>query len=292
MLGLAGLALGGLALALALPNRLNWRSDSPYLDSLTGVANYKEGSGRGRLIQYGNTLEMAIDNPVLGVGPGNWPVHYPKYMSPGDPSFDTDDVIPTNPWPSSDWMAMLAERGLPASLLLVALGSSIALGAWVRVRSGTRRTPALGDLTIVATLIALVVVGAFDAVLLLPTPTFFAWTVVGALATTARPIRVVPLSPLGRQRLTVAVAAVGGVLLFHSFSQVAAMTLSGGGSREALELAARVDPGSYRIHMRLAQQWRAAGRCDRARPHAQRARELFPNYPAPRAVLRACGKKR
>jgi O-antigen ligase len=292
VLGLAGLALGGLALALALPNRLNWRSDSPYLDSLTGVANYKEGSGRGRLIQYGNTLEMAIDNLVLGVGPGNWPVHYPKYMSPGDPSFDTDDVIPTNPWPSSDWMAMLAERGLPASLLLVALGGSIALGAWVRVRSGTRRTPATGDLTIVATLIALVVVGAFDAVLLLPTPSFFAWTVVGALATTARPIRVVPLSPLGRQRLTVAVAAVGGVLLFHSFSQVAAMTLSGGGSREALELAARVDPGSYRIHMRLAQQWRAAGRCDRARPHAQRARELFPNHPAPRAVLRACGKKR
>ncbi len=41
----------GLALALVLPNRLNWRSDSPYLESLTGVANYKEGSGRGRLIQ-------------------------------------------------------------------------------------------------------------------------------------------------------------------------------------------------------------------------------------------------
>jgi O-antigen ligase len=289
---LAGLAVGGLLLALALPNRLNWRSDSPYLDSLAGVANYKEGSGRGRLIQYGNTLEMAVDHPVLGVGPGNWPVHYPKYMSPGDPSFDADDVIPTNPWPSSDWMAMLAERGLPASLLLVSIGASIALGAWMRVRSGARRTPRLGDLTIVATVIAVVVVGAFDAVLLLPTPTYFAWTVIGVLASSARPIREVALSPLGRRRLTVAVAAVGGVLLFHSFSQVAAMAVSDGGSREALELAARVDPGSYRIHMRLAQQWRAAGRCDRARPHAQRAHQLFPNHPAPQVVLRACGRKR
>jgi O-antigen ligase len=292
VISLAGLAVGGLLLALALPNRLNWRSDSPYLDSLAGVANYKEGSGRGRLIQYGNTLEMVVDHPVLGVGPGNWPVHYPKYMSPGDPSFDADDVIPTNPWPSSDWMAMLAERGLPASLLLLSIGGSIALAAWVRVRGGTRRTPALGDLTIVATVIALVVVGAFDAVLLLPAPTFFAWTVIGALATSARPIRQVALSPLGRRRLTVAVAAVGGVLLFHSVSQVAAMAIADGGSREALELAAKVDPGSYRIHMRLAQQWRAAGRCDRARPHAQEAGELFPNHPAPRVVLRACGGKR
>jgi O-antigen ligase len=289
VLSLAGIAVGGLLLALALPNRLNWRSDSPYLDSLAGVANYKEGSGRGRLIQYGNTLEMATDHPVLGVGPGNWPVHYPKYMSPGDPSFDADDVIPTNPWPSSDWIATLAERGLPAALLLLSVGGSIALGAWARVRSLTRRTPALGDLTIVATIIAIVVVGAFDAVLLLPTPTFFAWTVIGALASSARPIREVVLSPLGRRRLMVAAAAVGGVLLIHSCSQVAAMVVSDGESREALELAAKLDPGSYRIHMRLAQQWRAARRCDRARPHAQRARDLFPNHPAPRVVLRACG---
>ncbi|CAN5855039.1 hypothetical protein BH24GEM1_BH24GEM1_00210 [soil metagenome] len=291
VLGLAGIGLGGLLLALALPNRLNWRSDSPYLDSLTGVANYREGSGRGRLIQYGNTLRMAGDHPVLGVGPGNWPLYYPKYMSPSDPSFAAGDVIPTNPWPSSDWMAMLAERGLPASLFLLAVGGTIALGAWIRVRSGTRRAPALGDLTIVATLIAIVVVGAFDAALLLPVPTFFAWTVVGALASSARPVREVVLTPLGRGRLTVAVGVVGGVLLLHSLAQVAAMALSGGGSREALELAARVDPGSYRIHMRLAQEWRAADRCDLARPHAERARDLFPNHPAPLVLLRGCRRR-
>jgi O-antigen ligase len=82
VLRLGGLAVAGLLLALVLPNRLNWRSDSPYFDSLTGVANYKEGSGKGRLIQYGNTLGMAADHPLLGVGPGNWPVYYPRYMVP------------------------------------------------------------------------------------------------------------------------------------------------------------------------------------------------------------------
>ena len=151
VLRLAGIAAASLALAMLLPNRLNWRSDSPYLESLTGVANYKEGSGAGRLVQYGNTLRMAADHPVLGVGPGNWPVHYPRYMSPGDPSYDADDIIPTNPWPSSDWMAMLSERGVPGLLLLVLVGASLALGAWARVRRGSRHTPALTDLTIVAT---------------------------------------------------------------------------------------------------------------------------------------------
>ena len=63
---------------------------------------------------------MTRDHAILGVGPGNWQVYYPRYTSPGDPAFDRGDPIPTNPWPSSDWMAMLAERGAPATLCLLA----------------------------------------------------------------------------------------------------------------------------------------------------------------------------
>jgi O-antigen ligase len=291
VLRLGGLAVAGLLLALLLPNRLNWTSDSPYFDSLTGVANYKEGSGRGRLIQYGNTLAMAADHPFLGVGPGNWPVHYPRYRSPGDPSFDPGDIIPTNPWPSSDWVATLAERGLPASLCLLLVGAAIALGAWARVRRGERYVPSLSDLAIVATLIAVVVVGALDAVLLLPAPTLFVWTTVGALASTARPIREVALTPARRRALVVVVAGVGGLLILRSSAQVVAMGLSDGGTRRQMEIASAIDPGSYRIHMVLAQQYRAARRCDLARPHAERAAALFPNHPAPRILLKACAPK-
>jgi O-antigen ligase len=288
---LATLALSGLVLALALPNRLNWRSESPYLDSLTGVANYKQGSGRGRLIQYGNTLVMAADHPLFGVGPGNWPVHYPRYMSPEDPSFDADDIIPTNPWPSSDWVTMLSERGVPAFLLLGLVGGAIALGAWARVR-GSRYTPALTDLTIVATLIALAVVGAFDAVLLLPIPSLFAWTIVGVLASTARPIREFSLSSRARLRLLVGLGLIGGAFVLHSAAQGVAMGLYQSAKRGSMELAARVDPGNYRIHMLLAQTWRAASRCDRVRQHAEAAAELFPNHPAPRQLLRRCTVRR
>jgi O-antigen ligase len=289
---LASAAVAGLVLALVIPNRLNWRSDSPYLDSLTGVANYREGSGRGRLIQYGNTLEMAASHPLLGVGPGNWPVFYPKYMSPGDPSFDAGDVIPTNPWPSSDWMAMLAERGFLAFVLLALVGSTVAAGAWARVRRVAPSTPALTDLTIVATLLAVAVVGAFDAVILLPVPTLFSWVIVGGLTSSVRPVGEVVLTSRSRRALMMGAALIGALFICRSAAQMAAMGLYSSGKRDAMELASRVDPGSYRIQMLLGKSWLERARCDRARPHAEAARDLFPNHPAPTRVFRACGAVR
>jgi hypothetical protein len=41
----AGLGLGTLG-AILIPNALDWRSGSPYRDSIAGLVNYQEGSGR------------------------------------------------------------------------------------------------------------------------------------------------------------------------------------------------------------------------------------------------------
>jgi O-antigen ligase len=287
-LQLAGVAAAAAVLAIVLPNRLNWRSDSPYLESLTDLANYKEGSGAGRVIQYRNTLTMAKRHPVLGVGPGNWPVYYPLFMSPDDPSFDPDDMIPTNPWPSSDWMAMASERGFLALALLLLTGATIALGAWARIRRGERHLPAVTDLAIVATVITIAVAGAFDAVLLLPVPTLFAWALVGALASSARPIREIPLTSRSRRNLMLAVAVVGALFVTRGATQTIAMSVFDGGERKAMERAVSLDPGSYRIRMLLGRAWARAGRCDRAIPQATAARKQFPNHPAPVQLLRAC----
>jgi len=241
------------------------------------------------MIQYGNTLSMAADHPILGVGPGNWPVFCPLYKSPADPSFDADDIIPTNPWPSSDWMAVASERGFVAAAFLLLVGVSIALGAWARVRQGESRAPALTDLAIVATLLSVTVVGAFDAVLVLPVPTLFAWTAIGALASSARPIREIPLAPRTRRILLAVVAVTGLVFVGRSLLQTTAMSVFTGGERTDMARAAVLDPGSYRIRMLLARSWVRAGRCDRAVPLARDAADLFPNHPAPRQLLRACG---
>ena len=290
VLALAGAAALGAVLALVLPNRLEWKSDSPYLDSLRDIADFREGSGRGRLVQYQNTLRMAIDHPMLGVGPGNWPVAYPKYTFPGDPAFDREDFIPTNPWPSSDWVALLAERGPLALLAVLLAGATLVVGAWRRWRAGLTTSEGLEALAALLTLVVLAGVSAFDAVLLLPAPTVLTATLLGALVRPPRrAVRSIELSDVRRTRLVGAVALVGMLLVVRTVSQLGAMAVfSSGEKMGTLERAGRLDPGSYRIQMLLGYAWRNRGRCDLARPHAEAARALLPNHPAPRQLLAAC----
>jgi O-antigen ligase len=287
-----GLGIGGV-LALVLPNTLEWRSDSPYLDSLKDVANFREGSGAGRLVQYGNSLRMAADHPLLGVGPGNWAVAYPRYTTPGDPAFDPNDYIPTNPWPSSDWIASLAERGLPATVMLAGAVAALVLGAWHRWRAGPHTTEGAESLALILIVATTAVVGSFDAVLLLPAPTLFVWGILGLLARPPkRSVREIALNETRARRLGWTVAVLGALFAGRSASQLGAMAADGTHGRLAdMERAATLDPGSYRISMLLGYAWRNRGRCDRAREHGARAQRLFPNHPAPRQLLAACGRR-
>jgi O-antigen ligase len=290
VLALAAAAGIGALLALVVPNRLEWRSGSPYLDSIRGLTDYKEGSGRGRLVQYQNTLRMASDHPLLGVGPGNWPVEYPKYTFGGDPAFDPDDFIPTNPWPSSDWVALLAERGPLALLAVLTVGAALAVGAWRRWRQSLETTRGLEALAALLTLLVLACVSAFDAVLLLPAPTVFIATLLGALIRPPkRSVLTIELSDSQQARVAGAVALVGTLLVLRGIGQIGAMAVFSGSRQPAMrEWAGWMDPGNYRIQMLLGYAWRDRGRCDRARPHAEAARALYPNHPAPRQLLAAC----
>ncbi|MGH7668877.1 MAG: O-antigen ligase family protein, partial [Gemmatimonadaceae bacterium] len=104
--------------AVFVPNSLDWRSSSPYLDSVKSMTDYKAGSGAGRLMQYTNSLKLALQHPALGVGTGNWSVEYPTIVKRSDPSLSQNTGMTDNPWPSSDWMAFVSERGLPAAVLI------------------------------------------------------------------------------------------------------------------------------------------------------------------------------
>ena len=88
------------------------------------------------------------------------------------------------------------------------------------------------------------------------------------------------------------VALVGMLFIARSAAQTVAMSVFGEGQRRSMEAAAAIDPGSYRIRMLLGRAWARAGRCDRAVPQATAARKLFPNYPAPVQLLRACGARK
>ncbi len=283
-------AAAGVAGALTLPNDLDWRSDSPYLESLVGVANFREGSGRGRLIQYRNTLRMAADHPLLGVGPGNWPVAYPLYTTPGDPAYDHGDVMPTNPWPSSDWMAIASERGLPALLMLFGAAGVMMFVDWRRGRRAPASADALAGITLVATVATTAVVGSFDAVLLLAVPSFFVWALVGLLLPPQRELAGIALEVARRRLLGIGVTIIWLLLMVRSAAQAASMLVAGSGqSIRAVTWAARLDPGSYRLDMLLAGAPGDRAPCSRVRIHAAAAHALFPHHPAPTQLLRSCG---
>jgi len=292
MIVLAGTAAAGAAAAVLLPNRLEWRSDSPYLESAQSLVNYKEGSGRGRLVQYGNSLRMLRAHPLLGVGPGNWPVAYPKYASRNDPSLSQDDGMTSNPWPSSDWVAYASERGVIGWGLIVAAILALVARALGDLRRGSAQDAerVLTNIALVGTAAATVVVGTFDAVLLLAAPAFLFWALAGALAPPVP--RGTSVSGGVRALVPAAVVVLVAIATVRSAASFAAMARYSTSSRlSALELAATFDPGSYRIRLRLAQAQLSRGDCAHARVEARAARGLFPNAAEPRRILSACGAR-
>ena len=259
LFGAIAIAAGGLGAALFIPNTLKWRSDNPYVETAKKVVDYEGGSGRGRLIQYEHSLMMAARHPLFGVGPGNWAVEYPANAARNDPSIsDSDPGTTYNPWPSSDWIAFISERGFAAAVLL-------ALAFIAMLRSNT---------TLVAVLVAAIIAGMFDAVLLTAVPAFLVWAAIGALWMPRTPSasRFLP----GVAILAIVLAAAG---VIRSASQIYSMGAYVSG--QSVEAAAAIDPGNYRLQLRLA---RGRHRCD----HARAALALMPHAHAAIEAARGC----
>jgi hypothetical protein len=271
--------------ALLVPNRLAWRSASPYSDTLIGLATHDEGSGLGRILQYGNTIRLALRHPLLGVGPGNWPVRYADVAPPGDPSWVFGDVVPINPWPSSDWMALFSELGCIGLASVLLLGIAIAWRAVVAVRSSGDR--ALAGAALLGLLAVVLVEGSFDAVLLLPAPLLFVALSGGALLqrSDAKPATSQP-DPRVAAPSALALSVILGALTLWSGLQTGAYAVAGAGrSIPRLTWAARIDPGSYPIRIALAQRLG----CTEARADIFAVLRMAPKWPATIAVARRCG---
>lgn len=298
-------AAGGVAVALVVPNALKWRSRNPYLESVQRVTDFKGGSGRGRLVQYERSMLMSLRHPLLGVGPGNWSVDYPRFAIRDDPSMsDSDAGMTFNPWPSSDWVAFVSERGLAATLLLLLfLWGVVARGLRAHPPgsqvSGVRSQDIIGapdtrhptpggpgdalepvpTYTIAAARVALVgliagaiVTGLFDAVLLLALPAYLVFAAAGALSTAGE--------PAGYRFAVIACIVISAAGAVRSVSQLVAMDIySTRSDRASLSRAASIDPGNYRLQMRLAR-----GRC----AHALAAHDLYPSAVAAREASRGC----
>jgi O-antigen ligase len=276
-------------IAIVLPNRLNWSSESPYLDTARGVVDYKKGSGRGRLAQYEHSLRMAVSNPIFGVGPGNWPVEYVEFAPSSDRSL-AEDGMTANPWPSSDWVAFVSERGLVPAVALLAVFAVLfyrSLRKWAELESGDA---VLAQLVLAGTIVATIVVSAFDVVLLLGAQSLLVWSVIGATTGIRRVGREATLSPRAWGFAAAALLLVALLSTARSATQTVSMIRVGrGGMTAGWVNGAALDPGSYRINLRVADLYYRRGHCGTARGYARRAEGLFPHAPAPKRILNGCG---
>lgn len=272
--------LGAIGGAVAIPNALEWRDASPYVGTLTRLTDFREGSGRGRLIQYRNSLELAADHPVLGVGPGNWFVHYPTVTEDGDPAYGGHLAIPTNPWPSSDWVAMVSERGPLAALFL--LGSGLLMLAVGLVRAGGGGAAGNRGAAAAGVVSAAAVTGLFDAVLLLPAPAFVVAALVGLFLAEDDAADRHPAAAPPRRALKAAAAAVAlALVIFTGIHTRAVASTATSRDTATLSRAAALAPWDHRVRLLLAER----GRCADARSAAR----LMPFHPHVQALIRDCG---
>lgn len=280
--------LGG-TIAIIIPNTLEWKSESPYLDSARKVVDYSSGSGQGRIAQYQNSLEIVKADPIFGAGPGNWPVRYPRFAPRGDKSL-AESGMTANPWPSSDWVAFVSERGAVATIALLGFFALLFFGSLRKWRELPSHDDVLLRLALAATVVSTTVVSAFDAVLLLPAPAFLIWLILGAAANDSGTAKDVVISPRLYRSIRIATVVLLTLGAARSGFAVAAMNAVGKGGRTAgWVAAARLDPGSYKISQRVADIYAGRRQCSRARPYARRALKLYPTSPPARRTARRCG---
>jgi hypothetical protein len=188
-------------------------------------------------------------------------------------------------------MAFLSERGLVATALLFLALIAIGLRA-MRELPAARETNdferSRAALTLIGTVVATVIVGLFDAVLLIAIPTMFLWLIAGVLSPPRAAKRSIGsgVREFGAPLLVL----FGLAAIIRSAGQIEGMAIYHGASRlSTIESASKYDPGSYRIRMRLAEGYASRGDCAKAVPHARAANGMFPNAADPRSVLRRCG---
>jgi hypothetical protein len=179
-----------------------------------------------------------------------------------------------------------------AAFALLALAMVALLVEAVRaLRTEEDPEHALSAWALLGTVAVLLVVSTFDAVLLLPAPALIAWGLRGALSPPSRARTTIELPTSRRVAAMLLVAILGGLAIARSSTQLAAMEVFESNTRASrVERAAELDPGSYRIHLRLAESYAKRGSCTNVRIHASAARALFPNAGAPKRLLANCGR--
>lgn len=123
-----GVALAGLALVAVVA-----LAPATYFQRLNTIQNYEDdGSAQGRLSAWRAGTNMAISNPILGVGAGHFPANYTRYATEQVTRWKTAHSI---------YFLTLGELGFPGLFILIGIIVSNLVGNWRVAREIWSRAP-------------------------------------------------------------------------------------------------------------------------------------------------------
>src|SRR5690606_19397466 len=152
----------GVAAAVFVPNRLGW-GFADFASSAERLLDLEDGTGRGRLIQSVTTLRMIEEEPLLGVGPGNWGILYPAFARSGDPSLTPESIYPAPHQPRGDLLSLTAEFGLPGLILMMAATWGVICRALV-MRRDQRPQVRYSGLMVIGLVASTIILGMSDPI--------------------------------------------------------------------------------------------------------------------------------
>jgi O-antigen ligase len=198
---------------------------------------------RTRLGLWRRTVAMSAEHPLLGVGPGNWPVAFPRYAEPGAMR---DGVLTASRAPRQahdDPLERLAEAGIPGLLALGLLSASTAMAARRRLAAGdddARSSAAAAA----ASLVALAAIGFTSFPLEMPATIALAGIALGFLAGEVRSPAAGSTRVAGTGAAFLRFVAVAGAMLLLACAGVRAeRRIRGSRWLGVAERALRADPG-------------------------------------------------
>lgn len=277
----------GSALALAGIMANPWKTENPYLDTAGRIFDYTAGTGKGRLIQYKNTLRMIAAHPLLGVGPGHWSAAYPEFATSGDPSWRPKALQPVNRFPNSDGLAVTSERGIPTTIFLICAAITLGITALKRAREKSGSPERSDGWLVIFTMAAAFLLGLTDSVLLRPEPIIFLAVVLGV---NSGNLTVWKNYRLNSFAWPLAIGVMGMSLMFATYSGVRCYAgfLKLDRSIEATQKASVLDRGDYALGTYLAKKLYQMDNYEGAINETLRVLNLYPYSLEAQNLLQTC----
>jgi len=162
--------MGIIAIVLMVTSILAY-APPEYFERIRSISKYStEGSAKGRILAWKSAVRMAIDNPLLGVGAGHFPVKYGTEYRP------TGVGRTEMPWSTahSVYFLALGELGFPGLTFLIVIILSNILGNEKKMRGLKNHSSSISVtykrlfVSLNSSMIAFAVGGAFLSALYYP----------------------------------------------------------------------------------------------------------------------------